>query len=145
MSTDSAGWSSGPAPLGYGHPDLGTVIDGGDPLQLRPATWFRTAFEVADPAAYDALWLSATRDDSVVLWLNGVELTRANLPMAALAPGAYAPYEVEAGWAATRADTFGPSSALIQGTNVLAAEVRQALPAGQTLRFDAVLSGSRAP
>lgn len=144
-STDPAGWATGPGPLGYGHPDLGTVIDGGDPLQLRPATWFRTTFELADPADFDALWLSATRDDSVVLWLNGVELTRANLPMAPLAPGAYAPDEVEAGWAATRSDTFAPTTALVQGTNVLAAEVRQALPAGATLRFEALLSGARAP
>ena len=145
VSTDAAGWASGPAPLGYGHADLGTVIDGGDPLNRRATTWFRTTFDVADPASFDALWLSATRDDSVVLWLNGVELTRANLPLAALAPGDYAPYEVEADWAATRADTFAPTSALVAGTNVLAAEVRQALPAGATLRFEALLSGLRAP
>ena len=76
---DSA-WNSGPAELGYGDGDEQTVINGGPAGDRLITTYFRKTFNVADPAGFSFLKLRLMRDDGAVVYLNGTEIRRGNLP-----------------------------------------------------------------
>ncbi len=143
LAAEVAGWSTGTAPLGYGHDDLATVVATGDPAQLNATTWFRTTFDVDDPAAIGALLLRVVRDDGAIVWLNGREINRFNLPKGQLGEGTYAAQETPLYWESIFTETFVDTSALVAGTNIIAVEVHQALPAGRNLRFDLELAPVR--
>ena len=83
---DDTAWPSGKGPLGYG--DLGaikpatTVGFGGDAGSKYPTTYFRKSFQFA-PAEFGTPTGLAARvlsDDGFVLYLNGVEVARNNMP-----------------------------------------------------------------
>ena len=61
--------------------DEATVVSyGGDPASKHYTTYFRHTFEVSDPGAVAAVDLGVIRDDGVVVYVNGVEVLRDNLP-----------------------------------------------------------------
>ena len=43
-------------------------------------TYFRRTFTVSDPASIAALTLHLVRDDGAVVYLNGTEIARSNMP-----------------------------------------------------------------
>lgn len=138
-------WSGGFARLGYGGDGESTLIGfGANPAAVYPATWFRHSFEVADPAEFDGLRVELQRDDGVVLYLNGVELLRDNLPAGPLA-GVLAPVAVGGADETAWRSFLVPATALQPGVNVLAAEVRQSAANSTDLGFDLRLSGLRQP
>ncbi len=109
--------------MGAGDGDETTVIN-----RLQPAhvtDWFRTWFDVADPSALRSVTLRLLADDGAVVYLNGTEIIRDNLPAGAILPGTLATT------ARTNADerawrTFTvPVGLLRTGSNLLAVEVHQ--------------------
>ncbi|MCY3838406.1 MAG: metallophosphoesterase, partial [Gammaproteobacteria bacterium] len=72
---DDSAWASGPAELGFGDGDEVTSITRG-----HITYYFRHAFSVDDPAGVGSLRLSLKRDDGAVVYLNGTEVARDNLP-----------------------------------------------------------------
>ncbi len=82
--------------------------------------YFRHTFEVADPTLYGPLTLEIDRDDAAVVYLNGIEVLRSNLPAGAIAPSTPANGDSRA------VDSMGLAAAdLLSGTNVLAVEIHQ--------------------
>ncbi len=79
-----------------------------------PAHYFRTTFNFAGNPAGTELFLNLACDDGAVVWLNGTELRRDNVPPA------------ERAGAVLSGPVAVPAAALINGTNVLAVEVHQA-------------------
>jgi hypothetical protein len=79
---DDSGWTSGPARLGYaGRQGQDTIVSfGPDPDSKFATTYFRHSFTVSDPTSYTNLTLRLLRDDSAIVYLNGTETHRANLP-----------------------------------------------------------------
>ena len=80
---DSA-WLAGPAELGYGDTSDGrpeaTVLGWGPNANAKYITsYFRRAFQVAQPSAYMNLLLGLMRDDGAVVYLNGIEVFRSNM------------------------------------------------------------------
>ena len=87
---DDAAWAQGPAQLGYGDGDEATVVGCGPSAPACTTgnfitTYFRKSFTVSDPASIPQLQLSLLRDDGAVVYLNGVEVARSNLPAGAIA------------------------------------------------------------
>ncbi|MCW5557892.1 MAG: CotH kinase family protein, partial [Verrucomicrobiae bacterium] len=145
LDFDDSAWKSGPSPLGYGDGDEATVVSFVDAnpqasgVQKNAATWFRTEFEVSDPAAFERLRLTLTYDDGAAVYLNGVEVLRTDtLPVGAgfldYATGASSDNAQ-----LSRSDV--PASALRAGRNVLAAQVHQSDPASSDISFDLTLDG----
>ena len=135
-------WKSGTAELGYGDGDEATVISFGPNSSAKYiTTYFRHTFSVTDPAAYQSLRLRLLRDDGAVVYLNGVEILRSNMP------GGTVSYTTVASTAIGGADevTFFQSSLspsnLLAGTNVLAVEVHQANATSSDVSFDLELVG----
>jgi hypothetical protein len=77
-SFDSSLWASGPAPLGYGEGSEATVLEVGP--QPPITTYFRHTFLLPNPPGITALTLRVLGDDGVVVYLNGTEVYRRNLP-----------------------------------------------------------------
>jgi hypothetical protein len=135
-------WAAGPARLGYGGDGEATTLSfGGNPQNRYLTTWLRRAFTVTDARLFDALKIDLQRDDGAVVYLNGVEVLRDNLPSQTVTPSTRATSDIagpdELAW-----QTFiVPSSALRSGANVLAVEVHQAASDSTDLGIDLRLSG----
>ena len=74
-------WAEGPAELGYGDNDEQTQVSwGSDAGAKQITTYFRRQFDVRDAAEVSAILMEMKRDDGAVVYLNGVEVWRSNMP-----------------------------------------------------------------
>lgn len=135
---EPAGWTSGivggatgQAQFGFGDGDEKTPLTPG-----RTTYYFTRSFTVADPAAHaGGLTLSLAADDGAVVYLNGIELTRVNMPAGPVGPETKSTTWVDAG--DEKVKTYSvPATALRAGTNVVAAEVHQVYAGNSDLSFD---------
>ena len=138
-SFDDAAWVSGPAELGYADAPATTISYGPSATSKYITTYFRHHFNVANPAAYHGLTLKLLVDDGCVVYLNGAEVVRLNMPAGEPNYKFLATYPVGSGGAAEE-NVFHPYtipvSSLVAGDNVLAVEVHQASAASIDLSFD---------
>ncbi len=129
-------WASGNAELGYGDPvgpdgQTTTVSYGPDSLHKYITTYFRKAFNVVNTANYSAISFDLLLDDGAVVYLNGVEVYRQNMPAGTILYSTLASFAAGSGGTpAENAWTTIPSSpallsALQTGRNVIAVEVHQ--------------------
>ncbi|MGI9240035.1 MAG: tandem-95 repeat protein, partial [Verrucomicrobiales bacterium] len=138
---DDSAWSSGVGKFGYGDGNESTTINfGPDDGNKFVTTYFRTAFDVADPGVFSNLLMEIQHDDAAAVYLNGSEIMRTNLAPAADA-GEFAtgtlPNEIETNFFSFSIDP----AALVAGSNVLAVEVHQATPGSSDLGFDLSAAG----
>jgi hypothetical protein len=142
LNYDDRAWPAGRAQLGYGDGDEATVVSfGPDPNAKYITTYFRRAFIVADPGAFTNLVLGLLRDDGAVVYLNGTEVARQNMPAGTITYTTLASAAV-AGADETRFFTTNlPPSVLRAGTNLLAVEVHQSSASSSDLSFDLFLGG----
>jgi hypothetical protein len=142
----ATGWKSGRAQLGYGDGDEVTTIGfGGDPDAKRVTTHFRKVFSLRRPAEItrSSLWL--LRDDGAIVYLNGVEILRSNLPAGAVGPDTLASRPMDGAAEATWVVTPVDPCRLVDGLNVVAVEVHQATRGSSDVSFDLVLAADRDP
>lgn len=143
---NDAAWKSGLAQFGYGDGDEATVVeDNATPGYVRAdtdryiTTYFRQAFVVADPAAYASLMLQVVFDDGAVVYLNGAEVFRCNMPAGTIlyhTPAILSGVSDNATWS-----TNLPASLLLAGTNVVTVEIHQDSPDSSDVSFDSQLLG----
>jgi hypothetical protein len=153
-SFDDTAWASGPAELGYGDPPNG-VDAGGTVINCGASAptcnqgniityYFRRAIDIADPATVDRLNVFLRRDDGAVIYVNGVEVLRDNMPVGTILPTTlgvaadddgedYTLHEISA---ATLA------GALVPGQNIIAVEVHQSDALSSDVSFDLELIGT---
>jgi hypothetical protein len=143
---DDAAWAAGNAQLGYGDGDEATVIGyGTDANNKYITTYFRKSFNVANPADYTNLNLGILRDDGAVVYLNGTEVYRTNMPTGAIGYQTLASAAVSgAEETTTFLQTNVNPNLLVAGTNVLAVEIHQANATSTDISFDLDLIGQTA-
>ncbi len=135
-------WAVGKSQLGYGDGDEQTVISyGGDPNNHNVTAYFRTKFTV--DKVPDLLKLELLADDGAVVYLNGVEVVRDNMPTGTIAHSTLAATNRTGGPEnALRPFSLNPAKLRIGGaTNVLAVEVHQSNVTSDDLSFDLSLTG----
>ena len=110
-------------------------------LPLGPTTYyFRHEFSFdGDPGEAD-LTFNGIVDDGAVLYLNGTEVARINMPEGVIAAETFAATPV--GDPAFRGAVTIPADQLVAGSNVLAAEVHQAAADGGDMVFGLELTQS---
>jgi hypothetical protein len=145
VSFSDADWPSGMAQLGYGDGGEATVISYGSSTSNRRITYyFRRSFDVLNPDAFDALSVRFVRDDGCVIYLNGVEVARSNMPPGAISHTTLATTAIggadESAWIEAPVDR----SLLVAGANVLAVEIHQQSPSSSDVSFDLELRGVEA-
>ncbi len=149
-SFDDSLWRKGAALLGYGDPNVVTPVDfGPDSNQKHITTYFRHSFLVDDPARFLTVTLGLVRDDGGVVYLNGKEVFRSNLPTGTLNYLTRASTKVSGADETTFFETDLASANFLKGTNVLAVEIHQDSPTSTdtafNLRLNALLAPSQNP
>ncbi len=137
---NDSGWSNGPAQLGYGDGDEATVVGFGPNSGAKYiTTYFRRAIVVTNYAAFSELSLRLLRDDGGVVYLNGSEVYRNNMPGGAIG------YTTVALGSVPDEGTYYSSPVnpgyLVPGTNIVAVEIHQANGTSSDLSFDFELTG----
>ncbi|MBN1804303.1 MAG: lamin tail domain-containing protein [Sedimentisphaerales bacterium] len=138
-------WNEGPAELGYGDASQGraegTVVNSGPDGNTFITTYFRHSFNISNVSQYSEMYLRLLRDDGAIVYLNGAEIIRSNMP------GGLVDYLTLAGTGVSDSDesTFSEFSLdadlLNEGTNVLAVEIHQSAPTSADISFDLELVG----
>lgn len=135
-------WMAGPARLGYGGDgELTAVSFGTNANNKHITTYFRRAFTVVNPAAFNRLLLRLTRDDGAVVYLNGTEVFRDNLQAGAVSWNSTALAGIDGAAETTPLDVVLPTTGLLAGTNVVAVEAHQVSITSSDLGFDLSLTG----
>lgn len=139
---DDSGWASGPARLGYGDSDEATeLFSGPESHNKYPTYYFRHTFSVGDPTVFTELSVLLQRDDGAVVYVNGVEVLRDNMPTGTIT------YNTSALGAVGGSDKnvffkfILPPGSLVAGSNLIAVEIHQSSGAGSDIVFDLELSG----
>jgi hypothetical protein len=137
LGFDDSAWDFGQAKLGYGDGDERTTLDfGPDPENKTPTYYFRKVFSVSDVGSIDSITLNLLRDDGAIVYLNGQEVARSNMPAGPVDFNTLAS-ETVAGSEENQFFSFKiGSDGLENGNNVLAVEVHQATANSSDLGFD---------
>jgi hypothetical protein len=139
-SNDHASWKSGQAPLGYGNHDFNTTVSyGSNPNSKNPAAYFRRSFQLDKaPASGDDFRLDLAIDDGAVIYINGTEAARYQMPGGTVT---YQTYATQYAYSNPDQTSISlPSSLFRQGNNVIAIEVHQDRPESSDIYLDAQLS-----
>jgi hypothetical protein len=140
-SFDDSAWAFNFTELGFGDGDEATVIQSNpNGLPLNTA-YFRSSINIANPTIYSNLSVWLLRDDGAVVYLNGVEVYRNNLPAGAVTYGTKAVRNIEGDEESSFAIHVFPASALVAGPNVLAVEMHQAIGGDADMTFAMFLFG----
>ncbi len=143
---NDSSWKSGPAPLGYGDGDEATVIQFGPNASNKQVTsYFRHTFQAANAVDFSGLTLRVLRDDGAIVYLNGVEVMRSNMPEGTVLFSSFASSVSSGANETSFFEQAVDATLLREGNNVLAVEVHQANGSSSDISFDLDLSGPRSP
>jgi MYXO-CTERM domain-containing protein len=130
---DDGDWPAGPAQLGYGDGDEGTVLFNAEPN--HPSVYFRRRFTL--DAAISAAELQVVHDDGVAVWINGDLVFSRHMDggtdHAALASGPSEDNETSRIAVPLAPDPF------VTGENTVAVMVKQSTDVSSDLSFDLAL------
>jgi len=119
-------WLSGDAELGYGDGDETTILTyGPDPDNKYITYYFRHEFLVGNPDTTSYLLLSLQRDDGAVVYINGTEVLRSNMPSDSVHYMTPASSTVGGGNEDTFFEYLISSDPLVTDTNLIAIEIHQ--------------------
>ncbi len=133
INYDASAWASGNAQIGYGDGDEFTTVS-----SSARTVYLRHSFTLQDASIYSNIDVGITYDDGAVIYLNGVEIWRVNMPAGAIS------YTTNAASVSTD-NAFASSnftSNLIDGINVLSVEVHQVSSTSSDLSFDCNLTAN---
>ncbi|MBL8930883.1 MAG: hypothetical protein JNL54_12220 [Kineosporiaceae bacterium] len=136
---DDSTWATGPAQLGFGDGDEATVIGSSGTTR-----YFRRDFTITAPGQFSSLTASLVRDDGAVVYLNGTEVWRSNMPSGTISSSTL-PSSAVSGTGESQVFTQTlPTTALVPGTNVIAVEVHNS-SSSSDVSFDLGLDAAVAP
>ncbi len=138
-SLTPAGWKQGAAPLGYGHAGNATTVSYGPAADAKAiTTYFRRQVDVSDPNQVATLTFDLRRDDGAVVYWNGREILRTNMPAGAVTAQTRASATVQYGNEIEYPRFVLPASSMEvrKGANVLAVEIHQVAPTSSDIVFD---------
>ncbi len=113
--------------------DKATLLSFGDDPQNKPTTcYFRHVFEAPELKDASALTLRLLVDDGAVVYLNGAEIARVNMPEGSVTPATRAAKAVDD---PLEDERQVPATALKRGRNTLAVEAHQVGQTSKDLRL----------
>lgn len=137
-SFNDSSWRSGPAPLGCGDSVRTTVRFGSSSSRKYITSYFRQGFTAA--AGVGSLSLRIRGDDGAVVYINGTEVVRTNMPSGTISSSTLANVTVS-GSGQAAFTTFVIPGALAAGSHVIAVEIHQASRSSPDIVLDAELTG----
>lgn len=140
-------WLTGEAPLGYGgvgSPNWTTQISDGGTVPRNRTTYLRKTFNVVGASNYSDLRIDIRRDDGAIVYLNGREIARSNMPAGNVA---YADFAASNASNTAETSYFSEvytlaSGDLLEGSNTLAVEIHQGSAISSDLVIDVGIIGN---
>ena len=133
---NDAAWTSATALFHVG--EAGTT----NLTTLRQTTYFRKTFTITNHSSYDDFTINLVVDDGAVIYVNGVEAARQNMPTGTITSATTASGQVNGGSESSSTAISISSSYFYEGSNVIAVEVHQASNNGSDMRFQMQLVGN---
>lgn len=136
-------WKIGYTQAGYGDGDESTTCGyGPDANNKYITTYFRKQLFISNATQFTGFILNVRRDDGIVVYVNGTEVYRNNMP----APPAVITYTTLASLAAsddggTQQSASIAGTAFMTGSNIVSAEVHQNVATSTDITFDLELIG----
>ena len=129
---DDSTWLNGNAELGYGDNDESTTIN-----TNTYTAYFRKSFDVIDPSVFDNLKLDLVYDDGAVVYLNGTEIWRLDMPSGTV------DYSTFANGSSTDNKLVSTilANSLLIGSNFISIEIHQLSASSSDISFDFKLTG----
>ena len=143
ISYSDSDWDSGQGKFGFGSrtENLNTtttrITDEGT---FVITTYFRQRFNLSSLRGITGLKLSINRDDGAVIYLNGKELHRENMPQGTISFDTFSDTTVDASTDSIYFQYELPAEYLREGSNLIAVEVHQCNTISSDLYFDMELS-----
>ena len=139
-----ATWSTGMAPLGYGLSGLTTTVSYGTSTANKyTTTYFRKSVSITTPASkYSRITLNVKRDDGVIVYINGTERYRSNMPTGTISNTTFSTSCASDNGSVWQSIDLS-NSYFINGNNVIAIEVHQCNLTSSDLFFAAQLIGTK--
>lgn len=139
LDFDNSTWLSGAGPLGYGDPVITTIAK---PLNTA---YFSKDFTVNLSDLTATMELGVMRDDGILVFLNGVEIVRDNLPAGLITYETLSNTTID-GANESLYNIFSiPKSKFVQGVNRISIELHNRGASSSDLRMDAYLKNFVAP
>ncbi|MCW3117850.1 MAG: hypothetical protein JWM28_1932 [Chitinophagaceae bacterium] len=143
-SFSDASWPNGAAQLGYGDGDEATVVSYGSNANNKYiTTYFRKTIAITNPSSFSSFTLNIKRDDGAVVYINGIERLRTNMPAGTISYTTLASAAATDDGATARTTSISPSS-FVSGNNTIAVEMHQNVITSSDLSFDLELKGNAA-
>ncbi|MCF8378658.1 MAG: CotH kinase family protein [Bacteroidales bacterium] len=136
-------WKEGVAELGYGDGDEATLLDyGGDVSNKHICYYFRKSFVLtaSDMLAYRFI-LKVLHDDGIVVYVNGSEVLRSNMPSGSIDYLSTATSSVDGIAESEFSQYLLESDFFNEGENILAVEVHQRAANSSDVSFNLELLG----
>lgn len=142
---DASTWKVGAGVLGFGTTALGTNIDINGPTSDRPrAAYFISQFNIDAVSDVASLVLKTVADDGVIVYVNGTEVGRRNMPTGPATINTYASTAIRTSVAnANPLDIDVPVSLLVNGINTIAVETHLNYRSTPDLSFDLSATANR--
>jgi hypothetical protein len=144
-SFSDTAWAMGAGQLGYGDSDETTVI--GNTTNSRITTaYFRRTVVLNNASTIHSLDLQLLRDDGAIVYLNGSELLRSNMPTGLVSVTTFASSNISS-TSVPNENFYNPftisPATFLEGTNVIAVEVHQTSDNYNDFGFDLQASATR--
>ncbi len=140
---DDSTWPTGQAILGYGDADVRTELSyGNHPQRKNAAVLFRRRFQISNRRGLRLLGGRICCDDGAIVWINGREVYRRNMPLGEPRVIAHAAEAIGPDLASERQyHPFAVTPDQVQdGDNLVAISVHQANPTSSDLAMDLELT-----
>ena len=131
LNSPTSPWVSAAASFGYGHTQTTSITSG------NASAYFLKTVNIPDIGLYGSFNFTYSYDDGIVVYVNGVEVNRANMPAGTIAYNTLA-----SSTNYTTGGTFSiPASYFTSGDNIIAAEVHQKAANSTNCFFDMSITG----
>lgn len=130
-------WAFGFTELGYGDGNEATVLNNST---VHPTYYFRHNFDAQNFSQFDSLRVFLKYDDGAVVYLNGQEVMRENMPSGAVSFNTLASSAI----GGAQEEMFTQAiinNSLVPGINTIAVEIHQSSLTSSDISFDLKLEG----
>ncbi len=135
-------WKTGKAELGYGDGDEATVVKFGPSSTNKfITTYFRKTINIPDTSIFTGYKILIKKDDGSVIYINGVEVSRKNMPAGAIGYSTLAVEDTPGDGEIAEPRTLTIKQ-LKKGVNVIAVEIHQSRANSSDISFDLELTGT---
>jgi|GEM_PF-274335 len=145
---NDASWTSDTGTFGYNDPWITRCINACGVVSCSPScgtkyitTYFRKVVDMGDISRFDSVEFAIMRDDGFVMYVNGVEVARDNMPAGTPTYTTSAPSAIGSANEYTPITRRVPISAFVSGNNTIAVEVHQNGGSSSDVTFNVQMKG----